>query len=194
MEIGILGGSLNPIHNGHAILASYILQNCQLQQLWLMVSPQNPLKDDFNPALDAHRLAMARLVGDRLPGLVCSDFEFSLPRPSYTYLTLAKLKETYPQHNFHLIIGADNWLIFNKWKNYEQILSDFHVLVYPRPGYEIPKEDSHPNVKFIDAPVIDISSTAIRHAVAQGKKITFSVTSEVENYIYSHNLYKPSTE
>ena len=137
MKIGILGGSFNPIHIGHAILANYITQYTDIEQLWLMVSPQNPLKSEISDSYDVHRLAMAELVASKCENVITSGFEFTLPKPSYTISTLEALTKKIPQHEFVLIIGADNWQYFNKWKDSDLILKNHDIYVYPRKGYEI---------------------------------------------------------
>ncbi|MDE5793141.1 MAG: nicotinate (nicotinamide) nucleotide adenylyltransferase, partial [Muribaculaceae bacterium] len=134
MNIGIFGGSFDPIHEGHVNLAKYILDHTDLDEVWLMVSPRNPLKDHGPIATDRQRLEMARLAVKDIPGLQVSDFEFHLPIPSYTYKTLTELKKSYPEHDFRLIIGGDNWADFNRWRNPEEIISDFGVIIYPRPN------------------------------------------------------------
>ena len=116
MKIGVLGGSFNPIHIGHAILANYITQCTDIEQLWLMVSPQNPLKSELPQSYDVHRLAMTELVASKCDNVITSGFEFTLPKPSYTVDTLKALREKFPQHEFVLVIGADNWQNFEKWK------------------------------------------------------------------------------
>ena len=141
MKVGIFGGSFDPIHNGHISLAQYVLDHTDLDEVWLMVSPLNPLKPQGYVASDRERLEMARLAVAGHPGIKVSDFEFTLPIPSYTYNTLAKLKEAYPDCDFRLIIGGDNWADFDRWRNPQEILDEFGLIVYPRPGEEIRTPD-----------------------------------------------------
>jgi len=132
MRIGIFGGTFNPIHLGHTALASYICNLGLVDEVWLMVSPQNPLKQDHQLLDEAIRLRLATLAVQDFPRLRASDFEFRLPRPSYTYVTLGELSRTYPDDTFHLIIGADNWQKFNQWRNADDILAHYPIIVYPR--------------------------------------------------------------
>lgn len=191
MNIGIFGGSFNPIHIGHALIAGHIIESGVVDRVWLMVSPQNPLKPQSSLADDVHRLRMTELVSRRLEGVTTSAFEMQLPRPSYTIDTLTALQEKFPDDNFHLIIGADNWALFDQWRESEKILSRFHVLIYPRLGYDVdipaPLAD---RVKLVDAPIIEISSTEIRRRLAAKQSITFHVPEAVEEYIHANNLYR----
>ncbi|MDE6631620.1 MAG: nicotinate (nicotinamide) nucleotide adenylyltransferase, partial [Muribaculaceae bacterium] len=134
MNIGIFGGSFDPIHEGHVNLAKYVLDHTDLDEVWLMVSPLNPLKPQGYVATNEQRLEMARLAVEGIPGIRVSDFEFHLPIPSYTYKTLTELKKSYPDHDFRLIIGGDNWADFYRWRNPKEIVSDFGVIIYPRPN------------------------------------------------------------
>ena len=189
-RIGIFGGSYNPIHVGHALIASYIVENCGLDSLWLMVSPLNPLKEDKEMMSDYHRLRMCELVSRRLQNVITSAFEFDLPKPSYTIDTLNALQEKFPDDEFYLVIGADNWCLFDKWKDGDQIIEKYHILIYPRRGYEIniPVQYSS-RVSIVDAPMIEISSTQIRERLSQMKDITFYVPDGVERYIVKNRLY-----
>ena len=142
MRIGVYCGSFDPIHTGHAMVANYLAQYGGLDEVWLMVSRHNPLKVGRDPASEPHRLAMVKFVAEGCSRVVASDFEFSLPVPSYTYVTLCRLRERFPQHKFVLIIGSDNWHNFNRWRDSESILREFGLIVYPRPGYDLPVEPS----------------------------------------------------
>ena len=191
-KIGIFGGSFNPIHVGHAIMASYVMQYSVLDQLWLMLSPQNPLKQGLTMAPDHDRLRMAELVTRRLDGVETSAFELTLPRPSYTIDTLRALQGKFPDDEFHLLIGADNWALFDRWRSHDEILRDFHVIVYPRRGFEIVVPDALANrVAVIDAPLVEVSSTGVREALAQGRDVSFYVPDDVFRYIKKNNLYTP---
>lgn len=198
MRIGIFGGSFDPIHSGHAIIAQHIIGSGAIDRLWLMVSPLNPLKEG-RPRLvsDADRLRMVEMVSRPMQGVETTAFEFTLPRPSYTIDTLNALQAKFPDDEFYLIIGADNWEVFDKWRNSDEILAKYHVLVYPRMGHEvnIPAELGE-RVQLVDAPIIELSSTEIRNRLAHGKSVRYYVPDEVFNYIRHHNLYRnqPSTE
>ena len=190
-RIGIFGGSFNPIHVGHAIIASAILRQGLIDQLWFMVTPENPFKQGQNLAPERHRLCMAELVARRIPNAVTSAFEMQLPRPSYTIDTLNALQKRFPKDEFYLIIGADNWAKWDNWKSPSEIVSKFHVLIYPRLGYEvnIPLELQE-KVQLVEAPIIEISSTEIRQLIAQDQSPAFYVADDVYNYINEHNLYR----
>lgn len=198
MRIGIFGGSFDPIHSGHAIIAQHIIGSGAIDRLWLMVSPLNPLKEG-RPRLvsDADRLRMVEMVSRPMQGVETTAFEFTLPRPSYTIDTLNALQAKFPDDEFYLIIGADNWEVFDKWRNSDEILAKYHVLVYPRLGHEvnIPAELGE-RVQLVDAPIIELSSTEIRNRLAHGKSVRYYVPDEVFNYVRHHNLYRnqPSTE
>ena len=168
MRIGIYGGSFNPVHFGHVGLAQWVIGHTDLDELWLMVSPNNPLKPAGLLAPEEQRLAAVREAIKDIPGLVASDFEFALPRPSYTANTLRALQQTYPEHEFTLVIGEDNLAIFDCWREYEYILKNFRIFVYPRHGSEQSqisnfKSQIAKNIVFLDAaPYFDISSTELR--------------------------------
>lgn len=163
MKIGIYGGSFNPIHFGHIGLAKWVLENTDLDELWLMVSPNNPLKDKNILADEHERLVAAKEAIKDIPGLVASDFEFALPRPNYTANTLRALAQACPGHEFTLIIGEDNLSIFDKWREYQYILDNYRIFVYPRHGnstYTLPHAK---DLRVLTgAPYFDISSTELR--------------------------------
>lgn len=189
-KIGIFGGSFNPIHVGHALIASYIIENSEIDSLWMMVSPQNPLKEGKAIASDYHRLRMTELVTRRIANVSTSAFEFNLPKPSYTIDTLKALQEKFPDDEFFLVIGADNWCLFDKWKAGEEIINNYHVLIYPRKGYDVVVPEQCGNrVKVVNAPLIEISSTQIRERLSQLKDVTFYVPEAVEKYIIKNQLY-----
>lgn len=191
MKIGILGGSFNPIHIGHAILANYILQYSDIEQVWLMVSPHNPLKEKSEYIADSHRIAMAQIVTNRVDNIITSEFEFSLSAPSYTINTLDKLSEKFPEHQFHIIIGTDNLLMLNRWRDYQRIVNEYGVIVYPRRGYNPADNNIIGNIEFINsAPLIEVSSTMIRDGIKTGKDMNFFLPDEVYNYIQTNNLYE----
>ena len=189
-KIGIFGGSFNPIHVGHAIIASYIVENSELDSLWLMVSPQNPLKEGSSMASDYHRLRMTELVSRRLEHVITSAFEFDMPKPSYTIDTLNALQAKFPDDEFYLVIGADNWCLFDRWKAGDEIISKYHVLIYPRRGYEIDIPEKYSDrVVVVDAPLIEVSSTQVRERLAEMKSVSFYVPETVEKYIIKNKLY-----
>lgn len=189
-KIGIFGGSFNPIHVGHALIASYIVENSEIDTLWLMVSPQNPLKENTSLASDYHRLRMTELVSRRLENVVTSAFEFDLPKPSYTIDTLNAIQKKFPDDELYLVIGADNWCLFDHWKAGDEIISKYHILIYPRRGFDIviPEKYSY-RVSVVDAPLIEVSSTQVRERLAQLKSVSFYVPEPVEKYIIENNLY-----
>ena len=203
MKVGIFGGSFDPIHNGHIRLAQYVLDHTDLDEVWLMVSPLNPLKPQGYVASDAQRLAMARIAVKGISGIKVSDFEFSLQSPSFTYNTLTKLKDAYPDIDFCLIIGGDNWTDFEKWKSPDKILKEFGVIVYPRPGEILRLQSENgkwetEHLTLLDsAPEMPVSSTGIRKFLQSrtredGMHIPqdiISVPSTVLDYIKSNNLY-----
>ena len=168
MKIGIYGGSFNPVHFGHVGLAKWIIEHTDLDELWFMVSPLNPLKansQELRAESQEERLAAVREAIKDIPGLVASDFEFALPRPSYTANTLRALQQAYPEHEFTLVIGEDNLAIFDRWREYEFILQNFRIFVYPRHGgenSEIRIQNSDSIIFLKDAPYFDISSTELR--------------------------------
>ena len=175
-ETGIYGGSFNPIHRGHVELAERLCRDEGLDELWFMVSPQNPFKKSSPDLLNENiRLELARMAVREHPCLKVSDFEFRLPRPSYTADTLAALRQAYPDRLFTLVIGADNWLAFKDWKKPDEILSHHRILVYPRPGYAVEAASLPPGVKLTDTPLIDISSTEIRRLISQGDDASYGL-------------------
>ena len=161
-RIGIFGGSFNPIHNGHIALAQAVLRQCALDEVWLMVSPQNPLKQNSTDLLDDQlRLQMAEKALEGVEGVKACDYEFRLPKPSYTWNTLQHLSKDYPDYTFSLLIGGDNWAHFTRWRHWKDILRCHQVIVYPREDY--------PGT--IDVPLLDVSSTEIRQRVREGKSV-----------------------
>lgn len=190
-RIGILGGSFNPVHTGHLSLAEYIVSHTPLSQVWLMLSPLNPLKADPSQLIDdRHRLEMLRIATEGNPPIRPCDIELSMPRPSYSYDSLSRLSELHPEARFSLIIGSDNWLIFDRWKHHDEIVSRFSPVIYPRPGYDVDPASLPPGVTLIDAPVYDISSTAIRNAIAAGEPAGPGLSPGVADYINDNHLYR----
>ncbi len=189
MKIGLFFGSFNPIHVGHLILANTMAWNTDLEQVWLVVSPQNPFKKTKSLLHEFDRFDMVRTAIDDNPKLRAIDDEFRLPRPSYTVDTLTYLQEKHLQHTFRLIIGEDNLAQFPNWKNYEQILEYYGLYVYPRPDAQKSSLAQHPNVKFVDAPLLDISATFIRNCIREGKSIKYLVPDRVEEMIGRKKFY-----
>lgn len=189
IRTGIFGGTFNPIHLGHLALANYLCEENWVDELWFLITPQNPFKQE-QTLLDNHlRMKMVEAAIADYPRFKASYFEFTLPRPSYTVTTLQKLSETYPDREFVLIIGADNWAAFDKWKSPEEILRNHRILVYPRPGYEINPHELPAQVKAVNTPLLEISSTFIRESIASGKDIRYFLHPEVYRFIKQHQLY-----
>lgn len=170
-RVAIFGGSFNPIHNGHIALAQSVINQGLADEVWLLVSPQNPLKKQGDLLDEQKRLTLAERALDGEKHIKVSDFEFTLPRPSYTWNTLQALSRAYPECKFKLLVGADNWKVFDKWAHYNDILSHYELLVYPREGYDINAASLPPSVSLIHAPLFPISSTDIRHMVHEGEDI-----------------------
>ena len=191
MKIGIFGGPFDPIHSGHAIIAHHIISSGVLDRLWLMVSPLNPLKvGKEHLVADTDRLRMTEMVSRPMQGVETSAFEFTMPKPSYTIDTLNALQEKFPDDEFYLVIGADNWEVFGKWRNSDEILAKYHVLIYPRLGYEvIIPDDLSDRVMLVDAPIIELSSTLVRQRLARGLSVRYYVPDEVLGYIERNHLY-----
>jgi nicotinate-nucleotide adenylyltransferase len=189
MKTGLFFGSFNPIHIGHMIIANIMLEYTDLENVWFVVSPQNPLKKNSGLLHEFDRLDMVRLSIAYNYKMKAVDVEFNMPRPSYTIDTLTYLQEKYPHDDFVLIIGEDNLAQFPRWKNYEKILEYFSLYVYPRPESSPTELKKHPKVKMVEAPLMDISATYIRNAVKNGKSIQYLVTPEVETYIHQKKFY-----
>lgn len=190
MQIGLFFGSFNPIHVGHLVLANYMLEFTPMEEVWFVVSPHNPFKEKSSLLDQNQRLYLVNLAIEDHPKMRSSTIEFDLPQPSYTINTLAHLKEKYPQHRFSLILGQDNLKSFGKWKNYEEILKQYELYVYPRPKAEASEFDHHPKVQLTQAPVIDVSSTFIRQGIKDKKDLRFFLPDKVWREIESSNLYK----
>ena len=189
MKIGLFFGSFNPMHIGHKIIASYMAEFSDLEKVFFVVSPQNPLKKkEF--LLDQHqRLIIIRTEVEDNPKLQVSDIEFSMPKPSYTIDTLVRLKEENPENEYALIMGADNLKVLHKWKNYEQILEDYSIYVSPRPGIKI--DGSHKNIHIIkDVPQMEISSSFIRDSIKRKKDVSYLMPEKAWQYIDEMNFYK----
>jgi nicotinate-nucleotide adenylyltransferase len=189
-QIGLFFGSFNPIHTGHLIIAEYMATMTDLDQIWFVVSPHNPLKVRSTLANDFDRLHMVQLAIDDNSKLRASNIEFSLPKPSYTIDTMAYLHEKYPEHQFSLLMGSDNLESIHKWKNYELLLERYTIHVYKRPGTENIPIPSKSNVKIHNVPLLDISSTYIRQQIAEGHSIRYLVPESVYEYLDGSRLYR----
>ena len=188
-KTGLFFGSFNPVHTGHMIIANYMATQTDLEEVWLIVSPQNPLKKKQSLANDYDRLHLVRLaIGDN-PRLRASDIEFGLPRPSYTIDTLTYLREKYPARTFALIMGGDNLASLHKWKNFEILLRDYDIYVYNRPGHSNPYAD-HSRVHFFEAPQLRLSASYIRRCLQEDKSVQYLVPDPVFAYLEKHNLYR----
>ncbi|MBD5226230.1 MAG: nicotinate-nucleotide adenylyltransferase [Bacteroidales bacterium] len=183
MTVGIFGGSFNPVHNGHLMVAKTIVERNIAGEVWLTVSPLNPIKKDPECLLpDRERMEMARLAVEDISGLKASDIELTLPRPSYTITTLRTLSELYPNYTFRLIIGSDNMLIFDRWKDHDEIMRLYTPIVYPRPGYEC-------DIALKDFPEMEISSTEIRERLKNNQPVDTLLPQNVYHYIKQYHLY-----
>lgn len=190
MKIGLYFGSFNPVHTGHLIIANHIINNTDLQQLWLIVSPKNPLKPSASLLNEYHRLHLINAAIDGEKNLKASAIEFHLPKPSYTIDTLTYLKEKYPGFEFIVIMGSDSFSNLNKWKNYRQIILEHAIYIYERPGFPIDNGLLLANIKIIQAPLLQISSTHIRELIKNKKSIRFLVPDVVKEEIEQNNYYK----
>ncbi|CAN5911601.1 nicotinate (nicotinamide) nucleotide adenylyltransferase [soil metagenome] len=190
MKIGLFFGSFNPIHIGHLVLANYMLEFTELERIWFVISPHNPLKEKKTLLNDNHRLQMVRLAIGEHTKMKASTIEFKLPQPSYTVNTLAHITEKHPEHEFALIMGADNLGSFQKWKNYEYILEHHKIYVYPRPGYEPGELVNHLSVKFTEAPLMEISSSFLREAIKNKKDVRYFFTDVVWSYLKEMHFYE----
>ena len=189
MKTGLFFGSFNPVHTGHMIIANYMVTQTDLKEVWLVVSPQNPLKPKNSLARDYDRLHLVQLAIGDTPGLRASDIEFSLPKPSYTVDTLAHLREKFPHREFALIMGGDNLATLHKWKNYEILLRDYPIYVYQRPSYDLGELAGHPNVQLFEAPLMQISATYIRSCLQDKLSVKYLVPDAVYHYLQQTNLY-----
>jgi len=189
-KTGLFFGSFNPIHVGHLIIANTMLTDSELEELWFVVSPQNPLKLRSSLLADRHRLQMVRVAIEENYKMRACDVEFHLPIPSYTVVTLAHLREQYPDREFSLIMGSDNLETFHKWRNYEYILENYQIYVYPRPGHVNCELASHPNVHLVDVPMMDISSSYIRDRIKQKRSVEYLLTEPVYKYLTEMHFYE----
>ncbi|MFV8269183.1 nicotinate (nicotinamide) nucleotide adenylyltransferase [Flavobacterium sp. GT2N3] len=192
MKIGLYFGTFNPIHVGHLIIANHMVEHADLDQVWMVVTPHNPLKKKNTLLDDYHRLQMVHLATEDFPKIKPSDIEFKLSQPNYTVNTLVHLQEKYPQYEFSLIMGEDNLKSLHKWKNYDAILENHDIYVYPRISLE-PENvtfKNHSKIHVIDAPVVEISSTFIRDNIKKGKNVQPLLPAKVWEFIDHNNFYK----
>ncbi|UKJ07435.1 nicotinate (nicotinamide) nucleotide adenylyltransferase [Solitalea lacus] len=192
MKIGLFFGSFNPMHIGHLVIASYMANYTELDKVWIVVSPHNPLKEQAD-LIHAHdRLEMAKLATEDSEKIEVSDVELKLPKPSYTIDTLTYLSEKYPHHEFCLIMGADNLKSIKKWKNYETLLKYYKIFVYPRPGVDLSEWIEHPSVFITNTPQMEISATFVRKSISEQKSIQYFVPEKVIDFIEKKGLYRKS--
>ena len=189
MKVGLFFGSFNPIHIGHLVIANYMIEFTDLDELWMIVSPQNPFKAKASLANEYDRMKMVELAIENDPSIVASDIEFRLPKPSYTIDTLTYLSEQNPKKKFVLLLGSDNLESFHKWKNYEEILKHYQLMIYPRSGLGLGKYSNTKNVQIVNAPQIEISSSFIRESIKTGKNIQHFLPAKIYDYICNNNLY-----
>jgi len=191
MKIGLYFGSFNPVHIGHVAIAQYMVEYTNMEELWFVVSPQNPLKERKNLLDDYQRLEMVVRAIEPYSNMRASSVEFNMPKPSYTINTLAYLHDKYPQHEFVLIMGGDNIASLTKWKNYEYLLQEYNIYVYSRPNIEIPKEFlNHPSITYVIAPLMELSSSFIRKSIKEGKNIRAFMPESAWQYLDEMNFYK----
>jgi len=190
MKIGLYFGTFNPIHIGHLIIANHIAENSDLNQVWMVVTPHNPHKQKNTLLDDYQRLHMVHLATEEYPKIKPSDIEFKLTQPNYTVNTLVHLQEKYPQHTFSLLMGEDNLKSFHKWKNYEVILQNHDIYVYPRIATEVENKEfiNHKKIHRISAPIVEISSTFIRESIKAGKNVRPMLPEKVGQYL-DHNMF-----
>lgn len=193
MNIGLFFGSFNPIHVGHLIIANHIVSNTLLDEVWLVVSPQNPLKKSNSLLNEHHRLHLVQTAIEGESKLRASNVEFKLPKPSYTIDTLTYISEKYPQHQFSVIMGSDSFQNIHNWKNAGLLLRDFKLYIYLRPGFNADPEQPG-NIEILHAPLLDISSTSIRKMIRQGTSIRFLVPDNVKLEIEKNNYYGNNLE
>jgi nicotinate-nucleotide adenylyltransferase len=191
MKVGLYFGSFNPIHHGHLVIANFILEHAHLDQVWFVVSPQNPLKRSATLLNEYHRLHLVRLAVENESRLKASDIEFKLPKPSYTVDTLAYLHEKYPKEAFSVIMGSDSFQNLTKWKNYRWLLQNYPIYVYRRPEHENPP--NYPDarhVEIVDAPLLPISSTDIRNKIKKGQSVRYLLPDSVLEEIEKSGYYR----
>ena len=193
MNIGLYFGSFNPIHTGHLIIANYIANNTELDEVWFVVSPQNPFKNTSSLLNEQHRLSLIEIAIEGEKKLKTNNVEFKLPKPSYTADTLIYLTEKYPAKKFSIIMGSDGFQNIEKWKNYKYIINNYKLYIYLRPSFDINKPIVN-NIEIVDAPLLEISSTLIRKNIKEKKSIRYLVTDNVMEEIITKNYYGNNLE
>jgi nicotinate-nucleotide adenylyltransferase len=189
MKIGLYFGSFNPIHTGHLIIVSHILNESDLQKIWFIISPQNPFKNSNNLLNEFNRFHLVQIAIENDFRLKASDIEFNLPKPSYTVHTLAYLKEKFPTHDFSIIMGSDSFQNLSKWKNAETIITNYKIIIYKRPGFEV-ENNLNANIQIMNAPLLEISATHIRELIKAKKSIKYLVPPSVEEEIAASSYFK----
>lgn len=189
-KTGLFFGSFNPIHVGHLIIAEYIVEHTELKEIWFVVSPRNPLKNKQSLLNDKQRLYMVNIALEDDPRFRSCDVEFKLPQPSYTVNTLLHLAERYPEKEFCLIMGEDNLDCIEKWYNYQYILDNYQIYVYPRDDYKTEKKRELPNIHYVDAPRMGISASMIRQGIKEKKTVKYLMTEKVARYVEEMGLYR----
>jgi nicotinate-nucleotide adenylyltransferase len=192
MKIGLYFGSFNPVHNGHLIIAKHVINNTDLKQVWMVISPQNPFKKSNSLLNKYDRLNMVQSALEGETKIKASTIEFNLPTPSFTIDTLAYLKEKHKQHQFSIIMGSDSFTNIKKWKNYEMIIKNYEIYIYQRTGYPI-QNTEETIVNKLEAPLIEISSSAIRKIIKDGKSIRYLVPDVVDQQIKENKYYKKNS-
>lgn len=191
LRVGLYFGSYNPIHIGHLAIANYMVEFMEIDQLWFVVSPQNPFKKKVNLLDDYQRLELVHRAVEGDDRLRASNIEFNLPKPSYTIDTLTYVKDQYPGYRFIILMGSDNLESFHKWKNYDVIIENYGIIVYPRPGFDPSKIKIHPNITIAkEAPLMEISSSFIREAIGKGKDVRHFLPAKSREYLEEMNFYK----
>lgn len=190
MKVGLYFGSFNPIHIGHLIIANHVVEHTDVDQVWLVVSPQNPLKPAASLLNEYQRLHLVQLAIENNERLKASDVEFKLPKPSYTIDTLIYLEEKYPNHRFSLILGGDSYSNIGKWKNADILQKNYNLIIYQRPKFAIANDTANKNITVLNAPLLDISATTIRQHIKQKKSIQYLVTDKVREEIEKNGYYR----
>jgi nicotinate-nucleotide adenylyltransferase len=189
MKIGLYFGSFNPVHTGHLIIANHILNETFLDKVWFIVSPQNPFKTNASLLNEYDRLHLLKLATEDDTRIKVSDIEFALPKPSYTSVTLSHLHERYPGHEFSIIMGSDSFQNLHKWKNFEFIIKNYAIYVYPRAGFQVDNQIKA-KLTIVDAPILQLSATQIRQLLTEGKSIRYMVPDKVREEIEKGHYYK----
>ena len=188
LKTGIFSGSYNPVHIGHLALANWLCEFAGLDELWFLITPHNPLKDREELMDDQLRYELVEAAIAGYPKFRASDFEFSLPQPTYTIDTLRALDRTYPDRQFHFIMGADNWAFIKRWKESDVRISSYPILIYPRKGYEIILPANFPDIRAVEAPLMEVSSTFIRQSLKDGKDVRFFLPEAIRNHKCLSNI------